>query len=86
MKVRERSCYSAVVNRTRGKETLEEEVEMKEIKLEQQHQEALLRHFEMVLEDKRKHEKVARRKQRNDHICKERSKLIHNLEKSFRNS
>ena len=52
---------------------------LEEVKLEQQHQEALLRHREMVLEDKRKQQEAE--KHRNDSMLKERSKLIHDLKR-----
>ena len=65
-----------------AKKKLEEEAERKrleEVKLEQQRQEALLRHREMVLEDKRKQQEAE--KHRNDSVLKERSKLIHDLKR-----
>ena len=52
---------------------------LEEVKLEQQHQEALLRHHEMVLEDKRKQQEA--KKYRDDSMLKERSKLIHDLKR-----
>ena len=48
------------------------------IKLEKQRQEALLKHHEMILENKRKQQEE---EQRNNSMVKERSKLIHDMQK-----
>ena len=61
---------------------LEEEAErkrMEEINLEKQHQEALLRRHKMVLENKRKQKEAE--EQRDTSMVKERSKLIHDMQK-----
>ena len=65
-----------------GKKKLEEEAARKrleEIELERQRQEALLKHYEMVLENKRKQKETE--EQRNESMVRERSKLIHDMQK-----
>ena len=52
---------------------------LEEIELERQRQEALLKHYEMVLENKRKEKQTG--EQRNESMVRERSKLIHDMQK-----
>ena len=65
------------------KKKLEEEAaarkRLEEIELERQRQEALLKHHEMILENKRKQKETE--EQRNESMVRERSKLIHDMQK-----